>query len=280
MVAARRLQSVLDVVFDSLDDHDGVVNHDADRQHQSEEGQVVEREAHGEHDREGADDPHRDGHERDDRRSPILQEDQHDQGDQDHRIHQGHEDFLDRFADEGRGIVADHVIDAAGKVFFELLDLRLDEVCRSQGVGVGQLEDGHVGDGLAVDLAAHILILRPQLDMADVFDPDDPAVRRGFDDDLRELLGIDQAAQCAQGDLGLLAGQDGGLADLAGGDLEVLFAQGADHVAGGHVADGQLVGIEPDPHAVIALAEHQHVADARQPRQLGLKVDECVIAER
>ncbi len=51
------------------------------------------------------------------------------------------------------------------------------------------------------------------------------------------------------------------------------------HVAGRHVADRQLVGIEPDPHAVVALAEHPHVADARQPRQLGLELDQCVVGE-
>ena len=41
---ARR-QAVLDVVLDGLDDDDGVVDDDADRQHQAEQRQVVQAEA-------------------------------------------------------------------------------------------------------------------------------------------------------------------------------------------------------------------------------------------
>ena len=81
------------------------------------------------------------------------------------------------------------------------------------------------------------------------------------------------------GDLGLLADDGRRLAHLAGGDLEILLAQGRHHVAGGHPASGELVGIEPDPHAVVALAEHPDVADARQPREHGLDLDGGVIRQ-
>ena len=67
--------------------------------------------------------------------------------------------------------------------------------------------------------------------------------------------------------------------DLAGGHLKVLLADGRDDVASGHVALGQLVGVEPDPHAVIALAEHGHFADARQPRHLVANVHVGVVAQ-
>ena len=43
--------------------------------------------------------------------------------------------------------------------------------------------------------------------------------------------------------------------------------------------DGELLGIEPDPHAVVALAEHGDVADARQPCQLVLDLEQRVIAQ-
>ena len=69
------------------------------------------------------------------------------------------------------------------------------------------------------------------------------------------------------------------LADLAGGHLDVLLLQGVDHVVGGHVAGGQFFGIEPGPHAVVALAEEGHVADARQPQQLVLDLDRGVVRQ-
>ena len=129
------------------------------------------------------------------------------------------------------------------------------------------------------DRAAHVLVLGAELHAADVADPDHPAVAGGPDDDLLELVGVDEPAERAQGDLGLLPWEDRRLPDLAGGDLKVLLAQGPHDVAGGHASLGELVGVEPDPHAVIALAEHQDVADAGQPRDLVADPHEGVIAQ-
>ena len=74
---------------------------------------------------------------------------------------------------------------------------------------------------------------------------------------LLELLDLGQPAERAQGDLDRLAVGDRRLADLAGGDLRVLLADRRGDVAGRHVAGGELLGVDPDPHAVVALAEHR-----------------------
>jgi len=50
--AARR-QAVFDVVLDRFDDDDGVVDHDADGQHQAEQRQIIQTEANGGHGSEG-----------------------------------------------------------------------------------------------------------------------------------------------------------------------------------------------------------------------------------
>ena len=110
-----RGHAVLDVVLDRLDDDDRVVDHDADGQHQAEQREVIEAEAHRGHDREGADDRHRDGDQRDDRRPPVLEEQQHDDRHQDDRVAQGLEDLADRLADERRGVVADLVVEPVGE---------------------------------------------------------------------------------------------------------------------------------------------------------------------
>ena len=110
IVASRGREPVLDVVLDRLDDHDRVVDHDPDRQHQAEERQVIEAEPERGHDGERADDRHRHGDQRDHRRPPVLQEQQHHDRHQDDRVAQGLEDLADRFADERRGVVADLVV--------------------------------------------------------------------------------------------------------------------------------------------------------------------------
>ena len=53
------------------------------------------------------------------------------------------------------------------------------------------------------------------------------------------------------------------LAEAAGGDLDVLLAQRLDDVVGGQAARRQAIGVEPQAHRVLALAEDDDVADAR-----------------
>ena len=69
------------------------------------------------------------------------------------------------------------------------------------------------------------------------------------------------------------------LAELAGGDLDVLLLDRADHVRGGQVAERHLLRVEPDPHAVVALADVGDVADAVEPGQLVAELDRRVVAQ-
>ena len=55
-------------------------------------------------------------------------------------------------------------------------------------------------------------------------------------------------------------------ADLPGGHLLALLLQRLDHVLRRQAARLQLVRIEPDPHRILAGAEHGDVADAGQAR--------------
>ena len=71
--------------LDVLDDHDRVVDHDPDRQHQAEQRDVVQAESQRGHDGEGADDRDRHGHQRDERRPPVLEEHEHHHRNQDRR---------------------------------------------------------------------------------------------------------------------------------------------------------------------------------------------------
>ena len=63
--------------LDIFDHDDGVVDHDADREHETEQREIVDRKAERGHRREGANQRHRDRDDRDDGRTPSLQEDEH-----------------------------------------------------------------------------------------------------------------------------------------------------------------------------------------------------------
>mmetsp|Transcript_9838 Transcript_9838/g.18716 ORF Transcript_9838/g.18716 Transcript_9838/m.18716 type:complete len:226 (+) Transcript_9838:875-1552(+) len=71
----------------------------------------------------------------------------------------------------------------------------------------------------------------------------------------------------------------GRCAHHAGGDLGVLLANRADHVGGRQVVAGQLGRVEPDAHRVVARAEAQHRAHARDAQQLVAHIQRAVVAQ-
>ena len=108
-----------------------------------------------------------------------------------------------------------------------------------------------------------------------------PAVGVGLEDDVGELLGVGRAGPaCVIVNWNTWPVGDRRLADLAGGDLHVLLRDGARRRrVAVRLRDGHLLRVEPEPHAVVALAEVGDVADAGQPRQLVVELDRGVVAQ-
>ncbi len=279
-----RRHAVLEVALDVLDHHDGVVDHDADGQHQAEQGQGVEGEASRQHHREGADQRDRDGQDRDDRRAPALQEDDDHDGHQHQGLEQGLVDLVDRLLDVLGGVVDDLVVQARREILPQGLHLGDDALRGLQGVGARLLQDADGGRRLGVRLAvldrAQIgvggVLLRAQLHPRHVGHPGQAALVVALEHDVGELLRIDQAALGL--DLHLAGGRrlvEGRGAGVAGGDLDVVAAQGVDDVVHGQVARGGLVRVDPDPDGVVAGRAHGHVAHPlhAQQRLLDLQGD-------
>ena len=96
--ASRGVMPGAQVALDVLHHDDRVVDDDADRQHQAEQRQIVEREAERREHGEGADQRHRDRDDRDDRGAPGLQEHDHDDDDQHDRLEDRLDHLVDRLA--------------------------------------------------------------------------------------------------------------------------------------------------------------------------------------
>ena len=62
-----------------------------------------------------------------------------------------------------------------------------------------------------------------------------------------------------------------------GRHLDVLSTKCGEHVASSQVPRGELVGIEPNPHRVVARTEDRDVADAVDARQDVLNVQRRIV---
>ena len=146
---ARR-HALCDVALDILDDDDRVVDHDADREHEAEQGQRIEREAERAHQRESPYERHRDRDDRDDRRAPRLQEDDDDEDDEDEGLEERLVDLAHGLGDELGRVVDDLVVDAGGEIALELVHLLDDALRGGERIAAGALEDGERHGRLAV----------------------------------------------------------------------------------------------------------------------------------
>ena len=173
-VASVGVRPELDVALDVLDDDDRVVDHDADREHEPEQRQRIDREAEAEQHRERADDRDRHREQRDDRRAPGLQEHDHDEHDEQQRFEQGVDHGLDRLAHEdasGRRRSCSPRLPGNRFLSSSIVARTLSE--SASALEPGRLEDRDRGRRLVVQQAAQRVFARAQLDARDVLQPRD-----------------------------------------------------------------------------------------------------------
>ena len=148
-VAGRNILRI-EVVLHGLNHHNGVVDHNADGQHEAEQRERINRESQRDKHDERADNGHRNGQNGDERGAPALQENEHHDGHQQQRLEQRFEYFLDGNLDHRNGL-KNCLVDYVRREFLlQRVHGGVNAVGRLQGVTTGRLVDEQQGGGLAV----------------------------------------------------------------------------------------------------------------------------------
>ena len=274
-----RPQSLVDMALRGLYDHDGIIHHDADGQHEAEHAGHVDGKPQQREQSERAHDGHRNGEQRDKRGAPVLQEKEDHDDDQPGGFKQSHHDFLNGGAHEDAGIVGDDVIHAGGEAAFRLRHELAHAVGGGHGVGAGRQIDDEIAGRNAADAAEAAVAERPELHMADIADAEQAGIRAGAQDDIFKLGWIDEASRRGNRVLKVGAGGRGRLAQRTGGVLAVLRLNGSGDIAGGDAQLGHAVGIHPDPHGVHRVGSQAAFAHPLQAGHLVQQVDLRVVGE-
>ncbi|MNM61741.1 hypothetical protein D3C81_730480 [compost metagenome] len=274
----RRRQAFLDVSFDVLHHHDGVIHHDADRQHQAEQAQRVDRETQHVQRGERTHDRHRHRDQRNDRCAPGLQEQDHHQHHQRDGFQQRGHHRLDRITHEDGGVVHRLVLHVGWEGRLHLVHRGHHRIADLQRVGTRCLEDADADRVLAIQLRTQRVVARAQLDAGHIRQTHHFTIDTTLEHDVLEFLLAAQAA------LGIDQGQELAVghrlgAELAGRDLHVLLAHRAHHVAGGQPARCHAVRVQPCTHGVVTATEDLRIAHALDTRQGVLDVKACVVAQ-
>ncbi len=154
--------------LDVFDHDDCVVHDDADREHQTEQREQVDREAEHLHPEECPD--HGDGHRdhRDEGRPPALQEDEDHQGHEQQRLEQRLHDLLDRLGDVRRRVERDRPADARWEALGELAHSGDDLTFHLEGVRAGTQEYRGQSRGRAVEPAGQVVVPCAEMRVPDV----------------------------------------------------------------------------------------------------------------
>ncbi len=103
--------ALLDVAIDIFDDDDRIIDHEADRQHQGQKRQQIDRIAEQEQKAHDAHHGERNRHDRDDRRAQVAEEEKDHHDDDERGLGNGLFDFADRGADEIRRVIGDRAFE-------------------------------------------------------------------------------------------------------------------------------------------------------------------------
>ena len=231
------------------------------------------------HHGKGTDQRYRHRHQRNDRRPPGLQEQDHHQHHQNQRFEQGVNHRLDGAANKDRRVINDAEVHALREVLLQLGHLGPNFIGNIDGVGTRTLENRDRHRRLIVQQGAQGVLAGAQFNPGNVLETGDFTVIASANDDVLELffghqtaLGIDRQLEA-----GGIRGR--GCTQGAGSHLTVLLADRVDHIGGRQIARSGLVRIEPHPQRVIAHAEQLHVANPAEAGQFILDVEDGVVGQ-
>ena len=278
MRGRKRRKPLFDVSLDVFHHHDGVVHHDTDGQHQPEQAEGIQREAQQVENAEGTHHRHRHRDQRNDRRAPGLQEQNHHQHDQHHGFQQRLHHRTDRITHEDRRIVRCRPLHVCREARGQFVHFRAHHVRQIDGVRPRRLEDTNPDRVFIVQLGTQGIAPGAHFNPRHVAQADDRTILRCFQDNIAKLFFGMQAPLGVNGDQEVALFRQRLGAKLTGRDLYVLLLHRRDHVRGGQPARRHFIRVQPDAHRVLAGAENLDLADAGQARQLILHLQRGVVA--
>ena len=273
-----RAETLLHVLFDVFDDDDGVVDNEADREHHGKERQRIDGEIEDDERSERTDERHGDSEQRDDRRAPVLQEDENDEHDERERLGECMEHLLDRRLDVIRRVKDLRHLHAGRQVRLRLFKDFADALDGLHGVCIARELDAERDGRVAVEFRDDAVALLARLDARDILQAHELAFAVRAQDDVAEFFRRRQTAGNLARILFFLPVLDRQRADRAGRGLHVLLFDGIRDICNREAKLRELVRVQPDAQGVVR-TEHHDIADALDTLDLVHQVDICVVLE-
>ena len=230
---------------------DGVVHQQPDGQYHGVHGQHVDVQAEQRQQGEGTEQDHRHRQGGNQSGAEALHEQIHDQEHQHNRFDNGHHYRADRCLHHGCGVIGVDDFHAFREERPLGVQYRAYAFNRLQQVATRGQTQGNRCGGHTVETAGNGIVVRAQADFRDVLHAHLRAVLVDLDQNLTEFFCGGQAGTADNGGVELVAAVCGQAAQLPGGHLHVLLADGVGHVAGGQLKAVEFGRVQPDAHGIL-----------------------------
>ena len=263
----KRLHALLNMPVYVFQHDDRIINHQANCQHQGQQGQRVDAKTGHRHQGKSPNQGHRYRQQWNDRRSQRAQEYKNNQGHQHRGLKNGHEHAVDRALNKHR-VVVGHLHLHAGRQVALHLDQQLANTGRQiERIGCGLADHAHPDRVAAIQAHAGALVHRGLLDPRHIGDSNGLPIHDAYHH-LREFLRPLQVSRCCDIEFPHAA------LNAAGRHFQVGASQRVFKVLNGQPVSGEFVGVYPNPHGKLALALHDDISSARGGLQH--RLDQCV----
>ena len=264
IAASRGCHPLLDMPVDVLDDDDGVVDEEPDRERQGEHRHIVEGEPEGPDQGKGGDDRDRQGHRTDQCRPDVPEEDENGEDREQPPEDQVLLHLCDGPFDEGGLVDGDVQGHPRRERLVNLRYFLFDQVDDGHGVRPGLFLDPHPHGGDSVEADDGASLLHPVLRLPDVPETDGGALVIG-DDQIIEVGNVEEFT------LDLDRVLLGDALDPAAGEFDVLSLEGDHDIVRGEPVGPELASVEPDADLPQLEAAQLDIADAVDPLELLLQ---------
>ena len=253
-------ESSFDAHLSSLHHHNGVVDHQADGQHKSQERDDVYGEAQQRKEHKGSHNRHRHGHKRNERGAQVLQKDENHYDNQQQSEGHSEKNLRDTILNRGRCIDNSGGGYSLGETLRERLHLGLYAVAHLHGITARGLVDCHQRCGIVAKRRGGSVGLTPQLHTGHIAQAERLTTGQNPQRYLLILRGVRKGSRGGYGVCEIYGRAEGLGSEFARSKDLGLRGYGLGYILDRNVVEGHTLGINPHAHRVFAGSENLHLA--------------------
>ena len=260
-----------------LDHHDGIIDHNRNRQQQGGQRKQVDGESENPEEEERTNQSHRYSNHRNQRRTEVLQEDIHYDEHQYQGDDQGEDNLLNRCEQELSNIHQDDILQPRRITLLQFIKRFLYVACNLGSIGTGNLLNHTHYGRLTIVEQVYIILQTTQLNLGNFTEAESLTGSIALD---KNVLILQWSLQTTLVTQGIFILHIRALTKATRGSLDILLCQSLRNIRRNQSELLHLLWLQPDTHRVVTGRRALHITHTIDTLQLRNDVDQGVVGNK